>query len=69
MTHASLQNHLPELDPAVLQKLSAADCLRLQDLLTRELQARALHHEAAIEAAVSQVPALLRSTLRRMLST
>lgn len=55
--------------PASLRRqLSPDDLARLQGLLLRARALREAEHAAAIEAAVAQVPALLRGTLRRMLS-
>ncbi|MDF2444908.1 MAG: hypothetical protein K0S46_144 [Moraxellaceae bacterium] len=54
--------------PALLNKLSASERDMLLALVDRARAARAREHEVAIEAAVAQVPALLRSTLRRMLT-
>jgi hypothetical protein len=63
-----LQKRLPALNPALLNKLSVSERDMLLALVTRACAARAREHEAAIEAAVAQVPVLLRSTLRRMLT-
>lgn len=64
----TLRQYLPDLSPSLLQKLSSADQEHLLALLVRARQLRTREHEAAIEAAVGQVPALLRGTVRRMLS-
>lgn len=64
----ALQQCLPDLGPPLLQKLSSAEQEQFLALLVRARLARTREHEAAIEAAVAQVPALLRGTVRRMLS-
>lgn len=64
----ALQQYLPELSPALLLKLSEAEREQLLELLTRARRMRAEEQETTIEAALAQAPALLRSTLRRMLT-
>lgn len=56
------------LPQGLQRKLSPDDLARLQALLLRARTQREAEHAAAIEAAVAQVPALLRGTLRRMLA-
>lgn len=56
------------LPPALRRQLSPDDLARLQALMLRARALREAEHRAAIDAAVAQVPALLRGTLRRMLS-
>lgn len=68
MASTTLQDCLSGLDPALLRKLSADDLTRLQALLKRERDARASEYDVAIEAVVAQAPALLRSTLQRILT-
>lgn len=52
----------------LLQQLSADARDELRLLLERAAQRQEHQHQAAIEFAVLQVPALLRSTVRTMLS-
>lgn len=57
-----------DLPLPLLLKLSGAERDRFLTLLQRARSQRAAEHEAAIEAAMRQVPALLRGTLRRRLA-
>ncbi|HET8732065.1 MAG TPA: hypothetical protein VFM34_13270 [Moraxellaceae bacterium] len=59
---------LQGLAPAALRKLSDDDIQRLDELVLRAHAQRNEEQAAAIEAAVAQVPVLLRDTLRRMLA-
>lgn len=68
MSSHDFSNCAESLPQSLRRQLSPDDLARLQALLQRARALREAEHAAAIEAAVGQVPALLRGTLRRMLS-
>lgn len=68
MPRKDFEDCLQSLAPSVLRKLSDTDVRRLGELVLRAHAERNQEHAAAIEAAVEQVPVLLRDTLRRMLA-
>lgn len=68
MPRDNLHECLQGLAPGALRKLSDADRQALHALVERARRQRAADHAAAIDAAVAQVPVMLRSTVRRMLA-
>lgn len=58
----------PLYGPPLLQQLSADARDELRLLLESAVQRQESQHRAAIDGALQQVPALLRSTVRKMLS-
>ncbi|HEX4869138.1 MAG TPA: hypothetical protein VFV15_00230 [Moraxellaceae bacterium] len=68
MARDDLHDCLQALAPGALRKLSDADRQALHALVDRARRQRAADHAAAIDSAVAQVPAMLRSTVRRMLA-